>query len=397
MVLTLLFTLIWCSLFVAYGLLIDYYRKAWTAIPEFEASAHSGHTPISVLIPVRNEEANIAQCLESLSRQSYSKSLYQVIIIDDHSTDATHAIIAGLQLPGMNLIYTRLVDLANAQNAYKKLAIRTGISLSTGDLIVTTDADCRFHPDWLGTLAAFYEQKGAKFIAAPVRITTAAIPYHPAAAQATAVAPGFLPVFQTLDFITLQGITGASVFKKFHSMCNGANLAYEKRAFFEVEGFKGIDTIPSGDDMLLMHKIYNKYPDKVFFLKSPKTIVSTQPATTWKAFVHQRIRWASKADRYDDKRIFRVLLFVYLVNLMFVILLVAGCWNSWWLLLLILGLLAKTMLEFPFVYSVAGFFDQQALMRWFPLLEPFHILYIVVIGWMGKFSSYNWKDRKISK
>ncbi len=149
--------------------------------------------------------------------------------------------------------------------------------------------------------------------------------------------------------------------------------------------------------MLLMHKIYNKYPDAVFFLKSPQAIVSTRPETSWKGFIHQRVRWASKADRYDDKRIFRVLLLVYIVNLMFAILPVAACWNSWWLWLLLIGLLTKTMLEFPFVYTVAGFFDQQALMRWFPLMQPFHIIYTVVIGWMGKFGSYRWKDRKISR
>jgi cellulose synthase/poly-beta-1,6-N-acetylglucosamine synthase-like glycosyltransferase len=400
MVLTFLFTLIGCSLFVGYGLLIDYYRRAWTDIPEFDASGKSAHTHISVLIPARNEAANIGQCIASLEQQSYPKSLYQVIVIDDHSTDDTHTIVAGLYPPEMNLIYTRLIDLTSPQNAYKKLAIQTGISLSSGELIVTTDADCRFHPGWLSTLAAFYEEKGAKFIAAPVRMGS---PDHPIPNPTTDHAitsparPTFLSIFQILDFITLQGITGASVYKRFHSMCNGANLAFEKQAFLEVDGYQGIDSIPSGDDMLLMHKIFRKYPDKVFFLKSSNAIVTTRPETTWKAFIHQRVRWASKADRYDDKRIFRVLLLVYLVNLMFLILPVAACWNSWWLLLLVIGLLAKTMLEFPFVYFVAGFFDQQVPMRWFPLLEPFHILYTVVIGWMGKFSGYHWKDRKISK
>src|SRR2546427_294101 len=76
-----------------------------------------------------------------------------------------------------------------------------------------------------------------------------------------------LSVFQTLNFLTLQGITAASVYKRFHSMCNGANLAYEKSAFYEVGGFNNIDNIASGDDMLLMHKIFKQYPDKVFYLK----------------------------------------------------------------------------------------------------------------------------------
>lgn len=45
-------------------------------------------------------------------------------------------------------------------------------------------------------------------------------------------------------------------------MCNGANLAYERKAFNEVNGFAGVDHIASGDDMLLMHKIGKQYPER---------------------------------------------------------------------------------------------------------------------------------------
>ncbi len=149
--------------------------------------------------------------------------------------------------------------------------------------------------------------------------------------------------------------------------------------------------------MLLMHKIYRKYPQQVFFLKSPEAIVTTKPETSWKSFFNQRIRWASKADYYDDKRIFWVLLLVYLVNAVFAGLLVAGCWNHAWLWFLLVGLLAKTVLEYPFVRSVAVFFGQRRLMVYFPLLQPLHIVYTLVVGWLGKFGSYEWKNRKITK
>jgi cellulose synthase/poly-beta-1,6-N-acetylglucosamine synthase-like glycosyltransferase len=382
-------------LLIAYAILIGYYRRAWTQIPFFSADRRPRHTLISVLVPARNEAVNIARCIESLAQQSYPRHRYEVIVIDDDSTDGTGDIVRALNFPGLAVRCLPLADIPGkgGGRAYKKRAIETGIAAATGELIVTTDADCLFHHDWLITLAAFYEEKGAKFIAAPVRM---GVPTHPDRSSVLPD-PGMLTIFQTLDFITLQGITGASVYKRFHSMCNGANLAYQKSAFVEVGGFRGIDAIPSGDDLLLMHKIYIRYPDQVFFLKSPAAIVSTQPETTLPRFIHQRVRWASKADRYDDKRISRVLLLVYIVNLMFVLLAVAACWNSWWLWLLVIGLVAKTAVEFPFVYPVARFFDQQALMRWFPLLQPLHILYTVVIGFMGKFGSYRWKDRKITK
>jgi glycosyltransferase involved in cell wall biosynthesis len=431
MALMFLVTLIGCFLFAVYGALIDYYRRAWTAIPSFTApvgsvspgevstgslrprsvspGASSGlpQIKISVLVPARNEEANIAACIDSLSRQSYPRHLFEVIVIDDHSTDRTPEIVSELHYPDLSLLCLRLAETTQGQPvlAHKKWAIETGIGCASGELIVTTDADCLFHPEWLATMAAFYEQKNAKFIAAPVRIGGPTDPSSTRAADTAAhsspsPAPdhrSLLSIFQTLDFITLQGITGASVFRKFHSMCNGANLAYARTAFSEVEGFKGIDSLPSGDDMLLMHKIYRKYPDGVFFLKSPKAIVTTQPETRWKGFFHQRIRWASKADRYDDKRIFWVLLLVYIVNALFAILPIAAFWNSWWLWLLLVGLVVKTMLEYPFVRTVATFFGQRSLMVYFPVLQPLHIFYTIVIGWLGKFGSYRWKDRKISK
>ena len=111
-------------------------------------------------------------------------------------------------------------------------------------------------------------------------------------------------------------------------MCNGANLAYTKKAFTEVGGFTGIDNIASGDDMLLMHKIYKLYPDKVMFLKSKDAIVQTAPVNSVKDFFNQRIRWASKADKYDDKRIFVVLLLVYVVNVLLLVLPVIAIFNN---------------------------------------------------------------------
>jgi cellulose synthase/poly-beta-1,6-N-acetylglucosamine synthase-like glycosyltransferase len=310
--------------------------------------------------------------------------LFQVIIVDDQSTDKTWEILQGNNYPDMHTMSLKLSDHLPAEgiiSAYKKFSIETGIAVASGELIITTDADCRFHPDWLRTVAGFYENTDARFIAAPVRIDAG---------------PSFLAVFQTLDFITLQGITGAAVHKKLHSMCNGANLAYPKKVFYEVGGFRDIDQIPSGDDMLLMHKIYTKYPEQVLFLKDKRAIVTTKAETSWKGFFNQRIRWASKADKYDDKRIFIVLLLVYLLNWVFLLLLVASGWNRWWLLVFFMLLFLKTVIEYPFVRTVAAFFDQQLLCVYFPLLQPFHIFYTVVVGWLGKFGSYRWKDRKIS-
>jgi len=220
----------------------------------------------------------------------------------------------------------------------------------------------------------------AVFIAAPVKILEQ---------------NSLLAIFQVLDFITMQGVTGASVYKRIYSMCNGANLAYEKQAFYSVNGFEGIDKIASGDDMLLMQKIFKQFPMRVFFLKSPAAIVATEPANSWRQFLHQRIRWASKADKYDDPKIFWTLSFIFFLNFSLLAFLIVAFWNPVWLIFFLVLVLIKGIIEFPFVSGVAGFFQQEKLMKYFFFLEPLHILYIVVAGTMGKFGGYEWKERKI--
>jgi cellulose synthase/poly-beta-1,6-N-acetylglucosamine synthase-like glycosyltransferase len=401
----LLLTVIVVTLFAGYAVLIIYYRRCWQQIPDYQPTKQfnknspaitneNNTTKITIIIPARNEEQHIGHCLQSIIQQTYPPELFEVIVVDDHSTDSTAAIVQSFAKRNIHCIF--LKDFVTDHlNSYKKKAIETAITQSTGDLIVTTDADCFMGNNWLQTIASFYETYKPAFIAAPVSINCD---------------NRFLAIFQALDFMTLQGITGASVYKKIHSMCNGANLAYEKIVFDEVGGFKGIDNIASGDDMLLMHKIYQRYPDRVLYLKSKEAIVQTQPMDTWKNFFNQRIRWASKADKYDDKRILGVLILVYFFNLLLLLLPVIALFHNftlsvfnyqsdsyrisiitYWLLLLVF----KTLVELFFLFPVAVFFDNQSILWWFPLAQPFHILYTIVAGWLGKFGSYTWKSRMV--
>lgn len=362
------------TLFFLYSLLILYYWQSWGSIPLFTPIPKKISIKVSVIIPARNEEKNIGALLRSLQHQSYPKELFEVIVIDDHSTDNTTAIVK--KFPSVKLLHLNEPEI----NSYKKKAIATGIDSSSGDLIITTDADCIVPPDWLETIVAYKKETGAVLIAAPVTFS---------------IKRNFLQLFQELDFIVLQGITGAVVYKKQFSMCNGANLAYDKKAFDEAGGFAGIDKIASGDDMLLMEKISRKYPAKIFYLKSQKAIVNTLPATTWKGFFHQRIRWASKVGFYSSKKIVFVLALVYLFNLSFLALALAGFSNPYYWLGLAALWIAKTIIEFPFVYSVAKFFKKQKWMKYFFFFQPFHIAYTIIAGTLGQFGKYEWKGRRI--
>jgi cellulose synthase/poly-beta-1,6-N-acetylglucosamine synthase-like glycosyltransferase len=375
------------ALFFLYSWLIIYYWLAWKSIPVFVAPPSLSQIKISVIIPARNEERNIGRLLTAIQEQTYPTSLFEVIVVDDHSTDTTAVVVQ--QFSTVKLIQLKEEGI----NSYKKKAIETGIAAATGELIVTTDADCMPLRDWLKTIAAFKEEKEAVFIAAPVVLTPYLTPY-PSPLRGEG-GNSLLSIFQQLDFMVLQGITGAAVYKKQLSMCNGANLAYERNAFHAVNGFAGIDNIASGDDMLLMHKIGKQYPDKIHYLKSKEAIVSTQPMKTLKAFFNQRIRWASKTRHYSDIRIILVLLLVYLFNLSFLALVIAGFFcNYYWLYLAGLWI-AKTIIELPFVFSVASFFKKQSLLRYFFFFQPLHVLYMILSGLLGQFGKYEWKGRLV--
>jgi glycosyltransferase involved in cell wall biosynthesis len=200
-------------LFIGYSSLIIYYWLAWKSIADYKPSIAEPQIKISIIIPARNEEENIGNLLAALQQQTYPARLFEIIVVDDHSTDRTAAIVQ--QFPSVKLVQLKEENI----NSYKKKAIETGIAAATGELIVTTDADCIPPNEWLQTIASFKTEKNSVFVAAPVVLNCNS---------------SIVQIFQAMDFMILQGITGASVHKNIHSMCNGANLAYERKAFYGV-------------------------------------------------------------------------------------------------------------------------------------------------------------------
>lgn len=364
-----------------YAILILYYRIMWGRIPDHRTSAApSAPVDITLIIPARNEAGQITRCLQSVRAQHYPAEHLQVIVVDDHSTDSTAAEVE--QFSGLPVQLIRMADYpaSAGEVAYKKRAISLAVQQARGELLLTTDADCTAPSRWLHTVSSCYRQTGADCLVMPV--------CYPQGG-------GLLDRFQQLDFLSLQGITGAAVHAGAHSMCNGANLAYTKAVFESVGGFSGIDHIASGDDMLLLHKMFLRNPKGIAYLKSPDVVVTTRPPSTLIEFFRQRIRWASKATHYQDKRIFRVLLGVYLLNVWTLFLMVAAIFWAEYRLHAIAALSIKTLVEGVFLWPVAAFFSCRSQLWAFPVAQPFHVIYTVIAGWLGKFGSYRWKGRKV--
>lgn len=392
------FLLISLLLLIPYSVLILYYRKSWLHIKDFTPGGKlpENELPfVSIIIAARNEERNIGNCVQSILRQTYPRDKFEIIITDDHSTDNTVAVINSFGRENIHVISLSDFTGNKILNSYKKKSIETALKFAKGVLVVTTDADCITPEKWLETLVAFYKEKLPVFIALPVAFNSPAPRLRAGTAARKKLGALLLEKFQSLDFMTLQGITGASVNEKFHGMCNGANLAYEKKIFYEAGGFEGIDEIASGDDMLLMHKVQKLYPDKIQFLKSPDVIVETLPVETLKEFMNQRIRWASKTDKYTDKKITSVLLLVYFLNTWIFILGISSFFYIKGFYLFLASIAIKMIVELLFLYPVTRFFKKQGLLWWFVPAQPFHILYILIAGWLGKFGTYRWKGRKV--
>jgi cellulose synthase/poly-beta-1,6-N-acetylglucosamine synthase-like glycosyltransferase len=254
-------TIAFCFLYTLYFVL---YIKHWNSLPYFTIEEKDYHprTLISVLIPVRDEEYTILPCIQSILAGDYPKDLFEIIVIDDHSTDRTPQYIRDLKHPQVHLVELKNHVQPVENQPFKKKAIEAAIGQAKGDLIVTTDGDCVVQPQWLTLIAAFYETKGKRFIAAPVN-------FHQEGS--------FFERFQSLDYIGMMGVTGAGVQGNLNHICNGANLAYEKKLFHEVGGFKGIDHVASGDDVLLMQKVVRFYPQAVGFLKTTMPQFSPKP------------------------------------------------------------------------------------------------------------------------
>ncbi|MDE3256131.1 MAG: glycosyltransferase [Bacteroidota bacterium] len=363
---------------ILYAVLLMAYRYWFSKLSIFKpAETQAVPTKFSIVIPARNEAANIKACVDSILAQDYPSDAFEIIVMDDFSEDDTAFIVEALHQQYTNVHLLKLADYFKPHEltAFKKKAIEKAVSHAKGDWIITTDADCKVPSKWLSLYHAYISKEQPVFVAAPVMFIKTA---------------GVLNQFQILDFLALQGITAASVGAGKHSMSNGANLAFEKAAFIAVGGYQGVDHIASGDDMFLMHKMKKTLAKPIGYLFHPDAIVLTDAMPSWRQFIMQRIRWSSKARYYDDRSIFWVLLLVYLFNLSFLLMFLLGDFKS-----LLIALAFKTFFELFFLDPVAQFFHKKEELRYFPLYQPIHIVYNIVAGLFGQIKTYTWKGRKV--
>ncbi|MCD4682283.1 MAG: glycosyltransferase [Bacteroidales bacterium] len=367
---------------VVYYFIIFGYTIGWYSLKTYEPVQSNFQTKASIIIAARNEEQNIENLLNDLILQDYPTELYEIFIVNDNSTDKTATIVESFisQHPENQI---KLINITKEKpnQAYKKKAINLAIDDSGGDLIITTDADCRMGKKWLGSFVSLYEPERPRMIVGPVC-------FH----NETSI----FEKIQTLEFLSLIAITGGAIRIGRPIMCNGANLVYEKKTFLEVGGF-GSDAFSSGDDVFLLLKIRKKFGYKsVRFLKNNSAIVFTEAKKSVRDFFHQRTRWASKNKGYDIK-ILIVSFSVYMTNLLLVCGLMLSIIYAPVFKFIILGFILKSLIELPILIGIGNFVKRSRMFLYsFPLIFLYPV-YIIITGALGIISSYNWKGRTIKK
>ncbi|MGV6829197.1 MAG: glycosyltransferase family 2 protein [Flavobacteriales bacterium] len=366
--------IIFAIYFFTLGLLIFGNQK----VNEF--IAHPNHQPkigFSILIAFRNEEKNIPSLLKSIKELKYPTQLFEFIFINDASTDASVKLIQN-ELQNSAVVY-QIIDNQHFSASPKKDAITLGIKKSQFDWILTTDADCILPTRWLISYNEFISKMNPVFIAAPVKYD-----------QST----HFLEYYQAIENCSLQTVTIGSFGLKKPLLCNGANLAYQKIAFYKVLGFKGNNHIVSGDDIFLLDKMKEQFQNSVHFLKARDATVITKPQETWKSVINQRVRWASKTGKQKSLVSKLLGLVIVFCNLFLVVGSIYTLIYTYFTIFLLVFLVLKIILDFVFIAKTHIFFKNKISVPYFLMSAfcyPFISMVIVLKSIQG---NYLWKDRK---
>jgi poly-beta-1,6-N-acetyl-D-glucosamine synthase len=340
----------------------------------FEPSTRAGlKTRTCIIICARNEEKNIEACIRSVLEQNFDRSLLELIVVNDASKDNTLQIAQDiLQNSGVHFQI-----ISNPTQEGKKRSITKAITLSTSELIITRDADTyTLSTDWLRTIVSFYEETSAGMIIAPIDVE----------AQNDIVSQ-----LQKFETAALSILTAGYAINHHAFLCNGANLAFAKSLFTEVEGYKKHMHVASGDDVLFLEDVKKKYPEKISYLKQKKAAAITYPVNGLNDLFSQKIRWSKKVNvNPNPLNLFTgaTILMVHILSLFFILKAVFVCRIS------ALGLIfisSRLIIDFLLLFLGSAYFNKPVKWLWFLPLSIIYSVYVVLISLLSLVVKPKWK------
>jgi cellulose synthase/poly-beta-1,6-N-acetylglucosamine synthase-like glycosyltransferase len=352
----------------------------WYKTGEFFAKSPNLSSKISLVVAFRNEAGNIINLLNSVAAQRLTASMFEVVMVDDNSTDAGLGIIKEFMTSHKHLN----IRIVKSDGQGKKKALKKGFEIVENELVFTTDADCVLHENLLELYLSFFETHK------DLKLAFGAVIYSRG--------KGILNKIFRLEFSSLVASGAASSGIGLPLMANGANMAFKHSAYKEVIGELSGSEYASGDDVFLVHGIAEKYgKDAIKFIKNKDALVETLAPKTAAKFLNQRIRWGSKARAYKSIWPVLVAIAVFLFNFLLSVLVVLSVYRTWFLAVFVLFVLLKFLVDLPLSRNFSKYFRQKKDHYLLFPLEFIYPFYIVVTALYPFFFKFNWKERDLSK
>ena len=336
---------------------------------------------VSVVVAARNEEKTIGPCLKALLDQTYPREKYEIIVVDDQSTDNTSGIVTAYLQNNANVTLLKIKE-PKENWSHKKYALTAGIDNCRGEIILTTDADCIVKPTWIESMISYFDDD--------VGMVAGFSQVGPPDEK--------LSVFeklQALDFLSLMTAASGTIGRNLPWAASGQNLAYRVEAFQQVGGFERIRHHASGDDVLLLQLISNVTDWNIRFAISEESFVTTQAEHTLRTFLNQKRRWASNSGMQLklNKRFFAFLVVTFTFNVLLLVSLPLSLFLRGISFISWVSFLAKASVDFAVILKGTQIFRRLDLLKYFPLWEILSIPYIVISGILGTTGGFTWKER----
>ena len=364
------------ELFICYVYLvvISWIANQWDEIEEVRVSnKFKPKNTYSIIIPYRNEVNYLERCINSLLLLDGNIE-HEIITVNDHSEDESRHL--------MNQFRNDHIIHLDSSEFGKKAAIQRGIQEAKNHFIITLDADCVVHKDWLKLIEESISNLNLDVLVGPVKF------YED---------QSFLSRFQFMDISVTMATTAAGIRSKKYFLSNGANFIYKKSLFDSVEGYDGNKEIASGDDVFLLEKFVNKNVE-IGFLKSNRGAVISHAENSWINLFKQRKRWATKTKAYANKNILKLQGFIFGMSLISII--------NFIILPFIIGdaaiiigmfvLFIKGVIDFLLLNKMVHFFGGKKILRAFLPAFITYPFYYIIIGLQALIpTKVDWKGRKV--
>jgi len=359
---------------IAFAIYYIYLVRFWRGISKHDNGFSYEKKTVSVVIAARNEVKTLPQLLTALVNQTYSDKLYEVIVANDCSTDGTAEIVSEFSAKWP---FIKLHNVTGRENAAspKKNALGQVIELATGELILSTDADCLVGKYWIESMVAHYEDD--------VQMVVGFSKTKLNSFQKSS----FARKFEHFDCNSMFSANAGAVATDKYFSCTGQNISYRKSAFQSVGGFEKIKHLISGDDVNLM-QLYRKEGYKIKFAFSDHSFAVTRPIDNWKQLLNQRSRWASntKFQLQLNPEFFFYLMSALVVTIGPWVLLFLSPWIAISIILL------RMVGEYHFLKSSFKTFKiESKILKFYPswfILQP---IYMIVVASFGMFNVFRWK------